>query len=1528
MSAGDAQSDRDPLPLDIQQLLDRVRDEFARAWQPGAAVRIEEYLDRVPSAWRARLLKELLVVEFNLCHTGASTLDIGVYRQRFPGYDDVVRAALTQHERREGAAIADDAEQSARNEVDEQAQPLPERIGRFPIRRRLGRGGFGVVYLAYDPGLDRLVALKVSRPELLATGEQRDSFLHEARTTAKLKHPALVTVYEVQQEADQIYIVQEYIEGQNLAQWAAAQPRSWEEIARRLIEIATAIGYVHQQGFYHRDLKPANILVDAEGHAHVADFGLAVHEDVLRLLKGQASGTPPYMSPEQVRGETHWIDGRSDIWALGVILYELLAGHRPFTATNMADLSAEIQEREPQPPRMRRPDIPKELERICLKCLAKRRAQRYTTAQDLLEDLQAFLTACPDSAHAGEPEGSPGAQVESGSGVSAPGSKSTVRGVGDSTPWVATPVPDSSALPLKIVPKGLRPFDKEDKDFFLELLPGPRDRDGLPDSIRFWKARLEELEAEATFPVGVLYGPTGCGKSSLVKAGLLPRVAAHVLPVFVEATPHDTELRLLKQLRKRIPGLTADAPLADVLTELREGHISDDRKVVLVLDQFEQWLHGAEELAGSELVCALRQCDGANLQGLVLVRSDFWMSTTRFMQALETAPLEGMNSEAVDLFDPTHARKVLRAFGLAYGRLPEHDLSAEQQRFLDQAVQELAYDGKVVCAQLSLFADMMKSRDWTADSLEEAGGMLGTTVVFLDEMFTAKTAPPAHRVHATAAQAVLKALLPEVGTDIKEQMQSVDRLRRVSGYANRADDYRRLIQILDAELRLITPSDPEGDEVVAADDTGAGPLGAESRSAASPPSGWAGTSPPRSASSRPRCYQLTHDYLVPSLHEWLSRRHKQTRRGRAQLWLAERAAIWNGKPERRNLPSLFEFISIRALTKSRLWIGPERTMMRAAGRYYGSLAAAGFVAILLVAVGIQQFFAHARRKANQTILQEQRRSVVAAVDNLQNGQGPAVPLLIRELQRLPQDMVVAELRTRFDRLNEDRRLPLAYALADPAFGNADRPFLIGAIPSAPVEERDNIVVALTHDRERALADLKSAAAAATAEQDWKRKTRLATVALCLGDLSIAAEMLQAEPPVVEPDQMEPPHRAASQDRPPDPGWKEALSALAAAVGWPRSRPPATAWDPVQRTAFIDWFPKWSGNVEELVPVLEAAEDPSLLSGMSLALGSIPEVTADAKRTWGPLFARWHSQHPHGAVHSASGWALRSWELTVPTIAPDNIVKRGYGWQVTPTGLTLIRIPAGQIERPESQAGGEPRRFIRVDRAFWISDREITTGQLLTFLDDPTAEKPVDAAEVRPFNSGDPARAAANISWYDAVLFCNWLSDREGRQRCYRKEGKERFGLPDNTAREYDVWQLSLTANGYRLPMENEWEYACRARTTTGFSFGDDEELLERYGTYVRNQRNNSPSPAGSKLCNAWGLFDMHGNVWECCQDWYEEGTSRVYRGGSWFHPATYCQSDSRNGCHPAERSYHWGFRVVLGAPGEARQAGAASPTEP
>ena len=402
-------------------------------------------------------------------------------------------------------------------------------------------------------------------------------------------------------------------------------------------------------------------------------------------------------------------------------------------------------------------------------------------------------------------------------------------------------------------------------------LPGPRDRDGLPDSIRFWKRKIEQIDPDLTFKVGLIYGPSGCGKSSLVKAGLLPRLGKHVLPVYVEATPEETEARLLKGLRKACPELPRGLGLVDSLANLRRGRIlPPERKVLLVLDQFEQWLHAKRGEENTELVAALRHCDGEHVQAVVLVRDDFWLAASRFMRDLEIRLLEGENSALVDLFDPRHAKKVLMAFGRAYGALPENigDLSSDQNAFLDQSISGLAQDGKIISVRLALFAEMVKGKPWTPATLKEVGGTEGVGLTFLEETFSASTAPPEHRFHQKAAQAVLKALLPESGTDIKGQMRSRQELLEASGYANRPRDFDDLIHILDPELRLITPTDPEG----SASDESA------------------------DAHRAGNTTNLTHDYLVHSLRDWLTRKQRETRRGRAELRLAERSSSGTPSP--------------------------------------------------------------------------------------------------------------------------------------------------------------------------------------------------------------------------------------------------------------------------------------------------------------------------------------------------------------------------------------------------------------------------------------------------------------------------------------------------------------------------------------------------------------------------------------------------------------------------------------------------------
>jgi predicted ATPase len=257
------------------------------------------------------------------------------------------------------------------------------------VRRALGEGGFGAVYLGHDAKLNRDVAIKVL-PAVAGRGQVEDEYaLQEARRLAQLRHPGIVAVHDAGVQEGQLYIVSDYVEGSDLGKWLREHSPSLPEAIMVAAAVADALGHAHARLIVHRDVKPANILLTADDVPVLVDFGLALDEaQVGGSAKGTIVGTPWYMSPEQAAGAAHRIDGRTDIYSLGVVLYEMLTGRVPFRATYVPELLRQVRDDEPQPPRQLVGDIPPEVERVCLKALAKRQQDRYSTAADFAAELR------------------------------------------------------------------------------------------------------------------------------------------------------------------------------------------------------------------------------------------------------------------------------------------------------------------------------------------------------------------------------------------------------------------------------------------------------------------------------------------------------------------------------------------------------------------------------------------------------------------------------------------------------------------------------------------------------------------------------------------------------------------------------------------------------------------------------------------------------------------------------------------------------------------------------------------------------------------------------------------------------------------------------------------------------------------------------------------------------------------------------------------------------------------------------------
>jgi serine/threonine protein kinase len=412
-----------------------ARRRFEAAWREGRPEPIERCLPPEADPRFLATLEELVQIEMEFTWKagrapGARPADVETYLERFPVLrQEAIRRRLLQQEYRVRQLYGD---------------APPARLGRFAIRQELGRGGYGIVYLAYDPQLRRDVALKVPRAHLLDTDELRARFYHEARAAAALDHPNLVPIYEAGAEGGVCYIASAYCPGVSLAAWLKEhrEPVPERDAAALVAALADAVQHAHSRGILHRDLKPANILLQkseiqkpkSEANSKnqdpkfktsstavsdlrlsefefISDFGFRISDFVPKITdfglakrladatgqtqSGDIVGTPAYMAPEQAEGRIKDIGTAADVYALGAVLYEVLAGRPPFQGETVLLMLEQVRTQEPPPLRRLRPKLPRDLETICLKCLQKDPARRYGSAAALADDLRRFLAGEP-----------------------------------------------------------------------------------------------------------------------------------------------------------------------------------------------------------------------------------------------------------------------------------------------------------------------------------------------------------------------------------------------------------------------------------------------------------------------------------------------------------------------------------------------------------------------------------------------------------------------------------------------------------------------------------------------------------------------------------------------------------------------------------------------------------------------------------------------------------------------------------------------------------------------------------------------------------------------------------------------------------------------------------------------------------------------------------------------------------------------------------------------------------------------------
>ncbi len=878
---------------------------------------------------------------------------------------------------------------------------VPKHIGRYEVIKCLAEGGQCLILLGRDPRLDRVVAIKIPRTDRQVDNTLWQEFLHEARSVAKIRHESVISVIDVDRTEDGLpFVVMEYIDGSDLHTYWMKREFDLHQALTIIREVAAGLQFVHEHGIAHRDLKPSNIIIDQQGHARIADFGLALELHSLRHSrnKTQIAGTARFMSPEQLSGETHLIDERTDIWGLGVILYWMCAGEYPFPGgDNFQEQQEQIRRQQHRHLDQCNRKVPKELDRICRRCLCELRQDRYPSAKRFIEDIDALIE-----------------YLNVDSKLVARWAQAVDGIIADSQG-----LSDGGSLE-NVVPKGLLPYNEADAGFFTALLPGPRDRFGVPECLRYWLSRLVDQVGVCSH--GLIYGASGCGKTSFIRAGLIPRLPGAIGVVYFDCSVKATESSLTMEIcRKLRVEYHPQLQLNELLRELREGNIPHPfRRILIVLDQFEQFLSSSSEQHSNELVAALRHCDGERLSCLISVQDDFWVATQEFLRLQEIQIQDGRNSQAFPYFDDRHAEKILTRFGQAYGAIPE-DLESQQLRdeaqdFSRRVVASISIHGKVNCAHLAMVASVIGSRQWSAEELERTGGWKGVLIRFMDEQFSLETAPIANRRLLSQVQGILQVLLPVPGAHCNSVRKTAHELIKACPNSTSAEAFQNAIHLLERDCHLIKSVDANGGSDHSSDQT---------------------------------LFQLSHHMLAEPLRKWLEYEKRSSWRGRAESELSELSEAWHSRRSRQYFPSLLKLMQMKLAVRNQPIREKESEFLSKAIRY--QLARLGATsALLMVIASVTYVVISENRKTGQ--------KTVAYLDYLYSDSGDS----LEKLESLDKQSFAPIILDRVAE-NATELARLRHAAAQITFESGDDKTLSQLLKSfgkVDIEEKTNVVAVL------------------------------------------------------------------------------------------------------------------------------------------------------------------------------------------------------------------------------------------------------------------------------------------------------------------------------------------------------------------------------------------------------------------------------------------------------------------------------------